>query len=135
MRLVNFLLPLVVIVHISALQLAPDQRHQMVEGGAFAAPHPHALEERIDIRTAEQPRSLMEKASILDSLITLVTDLIPGLLSIFTQEERECEFVGQVNASILLAHRDLNVIIFTTQVATTRACTTPSASTKISPCR
>ncbi len=110
MRLASFLLPLVMLVHTSAWQ--PEQGSQMVEDRPFAAPQPQVLEERIDTREVEQPGSLEERGSILSALTDIVTDLIPGLLSIFTEEERECEFVGRVNATILLDYRDLNVIIF-----------------------
>lgn len=112
MRLATVLLPLVVLVHTSAWQLG--QRHQMVEDRAFAVPQSHVLDERVDSREVEEPRALhgTRKAAVLGVLVSLIADIIPGLLSILDQEDRECQFIGKVNATVLLDYRDLNVVIF-----------------------
>ncbi|RYP47173.1 hypothetical protein DL768_006723 [Monosporascus sp. mg162] len=63
-----------------------------------------------------QSETLKERIPVLralgDLIDGLVNGLIPGLIDLANQEDKECRFVGEVNATVLLAYEDMNVVVF-----------------------
>ncbi|RYP77371.1 hypothetical protein DL771_001166 [Monosporascus sp. 5C6A] len=42
----------------------------------------------------------------------LVDGLIPTLIDVANQEDKECRFIGEINATVLLNYEDMNVVVF-----------------------
>lgn len=49
---------------------------------------------------------------LIDIVDGLVNGLIPTLMDLATQGEKECRFVGEITETLLLNYNDKNVIIF-----------------------
>ena len=100
MRLSTFLLPLG-LTCTSASKLAQTNE-----------PRAALPDQDVEGQDATPARSLSGGVGVVADLISLVTGIIPGLLDIIDEEDRECKFIGQVRAAVLLAYRDVNVVIF-----------------------
>ncbi|RYP47547.1 hypothetical protein DL769_011309 [Monosporascus sp. CRB-8-3] len=63
-----------------------------------------------------QSETLKERNPVLRALggliDGLVDGLIPGLIDLANQEDKECRFVGEINATVLLTYQDMNVVVF-----------------------
>ncbi|KID90361.1 hypothetical protein MAJ_10977, partial [Metarhizium majus ARSEF 297] len=70
----------------------------------------------LELVPSESPKARrLPGLGLIDIVDGLVNGLIPTLMDLATQGEKECRFVGEMTATLLLNYNDTNVVIFQDQ--------------------